>query len=271
MMVKRLPFGSFNGERSQGIDLSGFSVAKFVDRPEETIPWHMHEDAHFFILLKGTYISSAEGIDGCCTPPTVIFVPAGTTHRDRFQIRGGSFLTVSLAPALISRLGGHATLVEQAFGSSSGELPWLGSKIHRELRQSDEVSPIVLEGLALELLGGVVRQRARRRTAESGIRAAFELIHDGYLDKLTVQEIAAAVGVRPQTLARSFRTAFGCSPGEMLRRRRIARAEELLRAGGMPIAEIALASGFADQPQLTKAFRRVTGLTPGGFRKLLSK
>ena len=47
----------------------------------------------------------------------------------------------------------------------------------------------------------------------------------------------------------------------MLRRRRVGRAEELLRGRGLSLAEIALASGFADQAQLTKAFRRITGFT----------
>lgn len=269
--MNSLPFGAFNGERRLALDLGAFAVAEIVDRPEEPITRHTHEGAHFSILLKGTYISSAEGLDGACGPPTIIFVPAGTTHRDRFQARGGSFLAVSIASSVIARLGGHRAFLEQAFGSSIGELTWLGARFRRELHQIDEASPLILEGLAFELLATAVRCRVPCAPAtESWLRAACQLIHDSSLDKLTLQGIAATVGVSPLLLGRSFRKAFGYSPGEILRRRRVGRAEELLRNRDMPIAEIALASGFADQAQLTKVFRRITGLTPGAFRKLHS-
>jgi AraC family transcriptional regulator len=269
--MKPLPFGSFIGDRREAVDLNGFSLAEFVDRPEENIPRHSHENAHFFIVLKGFYRTTATGVGAICSPTTVIFNPAGTTHRDRFQTRGGRFLTLSVGPELIGRIGGRGALAEHAIGYSSGELPWLARRLYRELRQRDELSPIVLEGLALELLADAVRERDRRAPSrELWLRSALQLIHDGYLEKLTVQGVARAVGVRPLVLSRSFRKAFGCSPGEMLRRRRVDRAEELLRRRGLPIAEIALASGFADQAQLTKAFRRITGSTPGRYRRLVS-
>ena len=269
--MKPLPFGSFIGERQEVVDLNGFSLAEFVDRPEDNVPRHSHENAHFWFVLKGFYRTTAAGVSPICGPPTVIFNPAGTTHRDRFHTRGGRFLTLSVAPALIARIGGHGALAQHAVGFSSGELPWLGRRLYEELRQRDELSPIVLEGLALELLAHTVRERiCRARSRELWLRRALQLIHDGYLDKLTMQGIAMAVGVRPLVLGRSFRKAFGCSPGEMLRRRRVDRAEELLRRRDLPIAEIALASGFADQAQLTKAFRRITGSTPGRYRRLLS-
>ena len=43
------------------------------------------------------------------------------------------------------------------------------------------------------------------------------------------------------------------------------RAKAML-AGDMPLAEIALATGFADQPHFTKAFRQIFGTTPGRYR-----
>ena len=269
--MKPLPFGSFIGEQCEAVDLNGFSLAEFVDRPEDDVPRHSHENAHFWFVLKGFYRTTADGVSAICSPPTVIFNPAGTTHRDRFHTRGGRFLTLSVAPALIGRIGGHGALAQHAVGFESGELPWLGRRLYEELRQRDELSPIVLEGVALELLAHAVRERTRRaQSRELWLRRALQLIHDCYLEKLTVQGIAMAVGVRPLVLGRSFRKAFGCSPGEMLRRRRVDRAEELLRRRDLPLAEIALACGFADQAQLTKAFRRITGSTPGRYRRLLS-
>jgi AraC family transcriptional regulator len=267
--VQRLPFGAFFGEPRGGVDLGGFTVGEFVDRPQDPVFRHTHEDAHFWFVLKGQYISSAAGLPEVCGPPAAIFVPAGTTHRDRFHTRGGSFMALSIRPSLIERLGGHRALGDHAVGFTGGELAWLGRRLHHELRHADASSPLVMEGLGLELLAHAARDRQRRSAhAEPWLPAAFELVNDCYRERLTVQGLAAALGVPPLQLGRAFRRALGCSPGEMVRRRRVARAEELLREGHLPLADIALASGFADQAQLTKAFRRATGFTPGRYRRL---
>jgi AraC family transcriptional regulator len=269
--MKTLPFGTFNGERRSSIDLNGFLLAEFVDRPEDTIARHTHEDTHFQFLLKGRYITSAVGLDSLCDPPAVIFNPAGTTHRDRFHTRGGSFLALSVAPGVMNRIGDNRLLEQRAVGFSGGEVLWLGARLRRELRQCDELSPIVIEGLALELLANVARQDTRRTWSSAPwLSAAFQQVQDCYRDKLTVRGIASLAGVQPLVLGRSFREAFGSSLGEMLRRRRVQRAEELLRRRDLSLAEIALATGFADQAQLTKAFRRVTGLTPAVYRRISS-
>jgi AraC family transcriptional regulator len=49
--------------------------------------------------------------------------------------------------------------------------------------------------------------------------------------------------------------------------RRLARARELLIATDMPVVEIALATGFSSQSHLASAFRRLTGVTPGEYRR----
>jgi AraC family transcriptional regulator len=143
--MKTLPFGTFNGERRSSIDLNGFLLAEFVDRPEDTITRHTHEDTHFQFLLKGLYITSAVGLDALCDPPAVIFNPAGTTHRDRFHTRGGSFLALSVSPGVMARIGDSRVLEERAVGFSGGEVLWLGGRLRQELRQCDELSPIVIE------------------------------------------------------------------------------------------------------------------------------
>jgi AraC family transcriptional regulator len=55
--------------------------------------------------------------------------------------------------------------------------------------------------------------------------------------------------------------------GEDLRRLRIDRASEQLVTGDLPLAEIALAAGFADQSHFSNVFRRRTGMSPSRFRR----
>jgi len=66
-------------------------------------------------------------------------------------------------------------------------------------------------------------------------------------------------------MIRSFRKATGLPPHAYLRQLRVERARELLFRR-MPLAEVALAAGFADQAHFTRTFKQITGTTPGRYR-----
>jgi AraC family transcriptional regulator len=86
-------------------------------------------------------------------------------------------------------------------------------------------------------------------------------------DVPTVEQLAWDAGVHPVHFARVFRRHVGLSPAEYLRRERAKRAADLLAHSLVPIVEVGLACGFADQPAFSKAFRRATGMTPASFRR----
>ncbi|MFI6763675.1 helix-turn-helix domain-containing protein [Micromonospora sp. NPDC050417] len=72
---------------------------------------------------------------------------------------------------------------------------------------------------------------------------------------------AAALGLDPRQLHRRSRTLFGYGPKTLARILRMQRALALLRAG-VPAAEVAARSGYADQPHLSREFRGLTGVPP---------
>jgi AraC family transcriptional regulator len=99
-------------------------------------------------------------------------------------------------------------------------------------------------------------------------RRAYEALMDEAADAgLTIGQVAARAGVHPTHLARVFRQAFGCTPGELLRWRRVERTADLLARSALPAAEIAAAAGFTDQSHMSRAFKAFYGLTPGGWRR----
>jgi transcriptional regulator GlxA family with amidase domain len=61
---------------------------------------------------------------------------------------------------------------------------------------------------------------------------------------------------------------FGCTPFTYVTKCRIDRARDLLRDSLMPIAEIALVCGFAEQSNFTKVFGKLAGMPPGAWRRL---
>ncbi|MEQ9489757.1 MAG: AraC family transcriptional regulator [Alphaproteobacteria bacterium] len=87
---------------------------------------------------------------------------------------------------------------------------------------------------------------------------------------LSLHEIETLFDIDRFTLCRSFRQAFGIAPSRFVMMRRLARAKRTIEAGS-PLAEAAIAAGFADQSHMTRQFRKAYGLSPGQWRSFLAK
>jgi AraC-like DNA-binding protein len=78
---------------------------------------------------------------------------------------------------------------------------------------------------------------------------------------------ARARGLAPETLSRGFRHAYGVTPARYRGEVKAQRALTLVEFGGESLAAIAADCRYADQPHLTRAFVRLTGMPPGAWRR----
>jgi len=270
-MNTSLPYGSFIGALRREVDAHGFRFGEVLDLTDGEVGKHTHKDAHFCFIVQGDYISRVKDREGVRAASTMLFHPADTTHRARFPQRGGRFLTISIMPERLDRVRDHVDLIDHSIAFADAEISWLGTRLYRELQAPDELSPVVMEGMALELLAHTARREINPgKHSPSWLRQAHELMRDRCGEAITVGEIAATVGVHPFHLARTFRRFYRCAPGEFLRHCRIEQATARLQSSDASLAQIALDSGFSDQSQFSKSFKRATGLTPGEYRKLLA-
>src|SRR5262249_10325142 len=127
----------------------------------------------------------------------------------------------------------------------TGGLPvWLVYKLHDEFRRADDASPLAMEGLALEILAEA--GRGSGCTADIGrllwLEQVRALLHANFAENLSLQEIAATVGIHPVHLARTFRAHHRCTIGEYVRQLRIEYACRELFRSDTPLAMIALAA-----------------------------
>ncbi len=85
-------------------------------------------------------------------------------------------------------------------------------------------------------------------------------------ERAAVQRVREYIAFSPYYLARAFSAEVGLPPHAYLESVRIRHAQQLL-ALGVPIAEVALETGFPHQSHFTTRFRRLVGVTPGQYVK----
>ena len=239
---------------------------RVADREPDEVLTHTHGDAHFVLISGGDYVSIAEGRPAERIP-VLVYNPPGTTHRDHFKHGRGSYFAISLEPAKAAAAGYEIGLPGGPIYLSDMAQLAIAMRIARCC--AVQPSGLTLDALCHELLGSMDRlaQRDDRRPP-SWLDRAVELLHDRYLEDLTIASVANSVGIHPVHLARSFRRHFRCSPGEFTRFCQLERAAFMLTRSDRSLCDIASESGFADQSQFSRAFARDLGIAPGEYRSM---
>jgi AraC-like DNA-binding protein len=104
------------------------------------------------------------------------------------------------------------------------------------------------------------------RGDERAVRLAYDYLAEHVDRNVGLDELAAVAGIGKFRLVRAFRQRVGRPPHAVALAHRIRRARRLLEAG-VPVAEIAALTGFADQSHLHRHFRPSLGLSPGEYRR----
>ena len=102
------------------------------------------------------------------------------------------------------------------------------------------------------------------------LQRAAELMQDDSASPLSLSQLSAVAGLTPSHFVRAFSQHYGMTPHAYLLDRRIRHARTLLKQG-QPLAEVALASGFADQAHFQRQFKRRVAATPGQYRTQLAR
>jgi AraC family transcriptional regulator len=87
-------------------------------------------------------------------------------------------------------------------------------------------------------------------------------------ENISLQALADTAGLSLYHFCRAFKQSEGTTPHDYIVRRRVERAQELLADTDLPLSEIAIAAGFADQSHCARRFREHVGLTPSRYRWL---
>lgn len=109
-------------------------------------------------------------------------------------------------------------------------------------------------------------ERVSRYPHHPLVAAALEQLHAPQHTHLPIEALARGIGVSDRQLRRLFLTEVGVTPVVFRRIRRMQTALSMLRQEALNIVDVAHASGYADQAQMTHDFRALTRMPPGHWR-----
>ena len=259
----------FHGESLKSCSIPGFIMSECRYPPHFETPLHAHVRALFCLSVEGAYTARYGPKTCTCEPSSLLFHAPNEMHSEHFQNSGGRFFIIEIEPWWLEWVREQGAAIDFSSDFKGGSLAMFGMNLYQEFLAMDEVSPLIVEGLMLAIVG----KASRRATTDASshpprwLEQARQLIRDRFTETLTLAEIARDAGVSPSYLAQMFHKHYFNTVGGYIRQLRLEFACREMAASNAPLCQIALAAGFSDQSHFTRMFKRRMGISPSKYRE----
>ncbi len=257
-----------------------------------TVVEHWHDFTELVIMAQGTATHCIDGAEYPVSAGDAFVIQGETCHyfRDRQDMVHLNFaydpVELALPEDELRRIPGyHAMFVlepnyrkQHQFRSrlrlGPADLAWVDGmfdQLHKERWSDEPGSEVLVRSYFLELVVFLSRRYTRTATTEGkSLLRLGEVI--GCLERdpernWTIDELAAIAHMSPSNLIRVFKRATGSTPISYAIELRVKRAMRLLVETDLTVHEIAFRVGFQDSNYLCRQFRKITGISPGDYRK----
>ena len=274
---------------SAGLGWSTIS-AELRSHPASETPVIVPQNVELCLMVagndEGLVIGTGAGQRRVIRPSTGVFclAPVGVDNQIAIKVRVPRTLHLSLPPTQFRKLaddfnlpGAPANSIRCVAGVQDGVIHQIGLSIISAMTNESAAGRMFVETasatLAARLLQTYCDSGARKspeptthRIDHARLRRALDHISANLEEEITLVQLAKVTGVSVFHFARTFTRAMGVSPSRYISRMRLEKAMAEIAAGKLSLAEIAFKAGFSSQASFTRAFNRVTGLTPGEYR-----
>ncbi len=210
--------------------------------------------------------------------------PISATRQQREHHQ---FLTVEYSAAFLRACSGESThlhpivrdLLQGQETTKGASTPQALTSQHLQLVHSLRTPPVPASALttwyrgkALELAamfffqapdGSELFCHRQNRVAQARVEKVIAILQADLAEPPTLDQIGARVGCSPFYLSRTFSKEVGMTLPQFLRKLRMDRAAELLRAGKHNVTEAALEVGYSSLSHFSQAFHETFGVCPG--------
>lgn len=241
---------------------------------------------HYFAMLLSTRLEWETRLEGRTrrldTRQGEVWVnPAHVPFTNRVDAPS-EFLLLTIDPERLARSIAdtplaHTRAFEQRFDADDAVLRSLMLAFMAEAQQRGANGRFFVDSLFTALAVHYARQYgaaspAAREAPPGGLDArrlarAVEFLRAHFAQDVSLDTLASHVAMSKFHFIRLFKRSTGLSPYQYLLKLRLDEARRLIVAGGLPIAQVAHATGFSDQSRFTAMFKRQFGTTPAALRR----
>jgi AraC family transcriptional regulator len=260
------------GEEKQ-IQLPGIRLAiAHTENSRKHVGWHCHENPHLTFILQGEVIEGTKKEVYNCSAGNLLFHSPFEPHYN-IKLEGNvRCLHIDFAENYLDDLAPGKSKLQGILDIKNSGIKLLCYKIFREAVIADDISGAAIHNLSLAILGRLLFTEDTARTPKPlWVGKLEEILRSGYAEKFSLDELSRELSIHPVHLSRSFSRYFNCTLGEYVRNVRVERALAFMPDKNLSLTEIASDCGFADQSHFFRAFKRIMGVSPSTYRKLLSR
>ena len=258
--------------------------------PTGSFPWHWHDELEFTLAAAGRMEYRVNDSRYLLSEGQGLFCNSGALHSGSMQKSDCDYISITVHPRLLAGFEGsvvgakYVTPLVESQGLSSllltPDVPWQAAVLeylHKiyglcgsrtdgyELQVQSLFMQIWVE-LSAHCAGKVNQGQTEDPEKLRRLREILTFLHEHYADKITLEDIAAHVGLCKSECCRFFKRQMGTPLFDYLLDYRIGRSLSSLKAGSS-VTEAAEASGFNDPSYYAKVFRAHTGRSPSQYRK----
>ena len=274
---------------SAGLGWSTIS-AELRSHPVSETPVIIPQNVELCLMVagndEGLVIGTGAGQRRVIRPSTGVFclAPVGVDNQIAIKVRVPRTLHLSLPPTQFRKLaddfnlpGAPANSIRCVAGARDEVIHQIGLSIISAMTNESAAGRMFVETASVTLMARLLQkycdsgackalEPTTHRIEHARLRRTLDHISANLDKEITLAQLAQVAGISVFHFARTFTRTMGVPPSRYVSRMRLEKAMAEIAAGKLSLAEIALKAGFSSQASFTRAFYRVTGLTPGEYR-----
>lgn len=241
---------------------------------------HFHNFYELSVIYEGTSRFLVNGaVFEMCAGSMQLIRPADyhrqlTRESEHIRYYNLMFSPAFLSPSLLDALEQtRAPLCVHAVDEDGRALLRMAARMHAEFtaRPDDALSLVWLRGAVESICIYLLRNAgsesgARPEIPQEAVRRAVVYVQSHYRQPIRLADAAEAAALSPSYFSRLFHDVMGVPFSRYLTAYRLQEAERLLRAGDLPVQQLAAACGFASSTHFVTAFKARYGLPPAVWR-----
>lgn len=210
-------------------------------------------------------------------PGRAYLIPAGTVFSyacerplDQHWVHFSAFLPGGIPLFAMLDPDYEITLAEV------GHVRWMFTRLEALAAEQGPAADLEKTGLLLQLVAAFLKSASREQLAEQRkaylrFRETLAYIETHLGEPLRIGMLARLAHLERTYFSRLFHERLGVRSAEYVIRRRVERAKARLWGTDDTLQAVAESLGFTDAFHLSKCFKRLTGMTPSGFRSLRTR